>query len=197
VWIGALFAIGSLCFVLGPFPGFVHVVGAEADAAVFFAGSLLFTAAAALQSLQARTRRRSTDWWAAAVQLAGTLFFNLSTYRALDATLANGEEDRVIWRPDAFGSVCFLIASTLAWLEVRGRGRGRDVAWWIAAVNLAGSIAFGVSAVAGYIVPATGDVLDLAAANISTVAGALCFLAGAVLLLIDTARVRAAPLEAT
>jgi len=195
VWIGALFAIGSLCFVAGPFPGFVHLVGAEADAAVFFAGSLFFTAAAALQYREAA--KRTNDWWAAAVQLAGTLFFNLSTFRALDAALANGDENRLIWRPDAFGSVCFLVASTLAWLEVRGRGRGRDVAWWIAGVNLAGSIGFGVSAVAGYIVPATGDVLDLAAANISTVAGALCFLAGAVLLLIDTARVRAAPLEAT
>ena len=182
MWIGVLFAIGSLCFVVGPFPGFVHLVGAEADAAVFFAGSLFFTAAAALQFLQARAHPRSTDWWAAAVQLAGTLFFNLSTYRALDAALSNGSEDRLIWRPDAFGSICFLVASALAWLEVRGRPR--DTGWWIAAVNLAGSIAFGVSAVAGYIVPATGDVLDLAAANVTTVLGALCFLAGAVLLIV-------------
>ena len=57
-------------------------------------------------------------------------------------------------------------------------------------INLAGSIAFGVSAVAGYIVPATGDYLDLAAANVSTVVGALCFLAGALLLLVDGARAR-------
>jgi hypothetical protein len=42
--------------------------------------------------------------------------------------------------------------------------------------------------VAGYIVPATGDYLDLAAANLSTVVGALCFLAGALLLLVDGAR---------
>ena len=52
-WIGVLFAVGSACFVVGPFPGFVHVVGARADAAVFFAGSLFFTSAAALQYLEA------------------------------------------------------------------------------------------------------------------------------------------------
>ena len=41
--------------------------------------------------------------------------------------------------------------------------------------------------------PATGDYLDLAAANVSTVVGALCFLAGALLLLVDGARTRGAP----
>ena len=186
-WTGVLFAVGSLCFVVGPFPGFVHVVGAAADAAVFFAGSLFFTAAAALQYLEAgafEPRRR--DWWAAVVQLAGTLFFNRSTYDALETGVSTGQEDRLIWRPDAFGSVCFLVASVLAWIDVRGAAvsdHRPGLEWWIAAVNLAGSVAFGVSAVAGYIVPATGDALDLAAANLTTVLGALCFLAGAVLLL--------------
>ena len=212
-WIGVLFAIGSACFVVGPFPGFVRLVGAGADAAVFFAGSLFFTAAAALQYLEAvnadrgpervGARRRlrllafephRIDWWATLIQLAGTLFFNLSTYRALETALSNGQEDRLIWRPDAFGSVCFLVASTLAWLEVRGGGpQRREFAWWIAAVNLAGSVAFGVSAVAGYVVPATGEDLDLAAANVTTVVGALFFLAGAVLVLIEVARARVAP----
>ena len=201
-----LFAIGSACFVVGPFPGFVHLVGAAADAVVFFAGSLFFTTAAALQYLEAvnadrigaRLRvlafePRRIDWWATLIQLAGTVFFNLSTFRALQTGLSTGQEDRLIWRPDVFGSTCFLVASTLAWVAVCGvpgcRPR-RQLDWWIAAVNLSGSVAFGVSAVAGYIVPATGTDLDLAAANVSTVAGALCFLAGAVLLLIQGARAR-------
>jgi hypothetical protein len=55
--------------------------------------------------------------------------------------------------------------------------------WWIAVVNLAGCVAFGISAVAGYVVPSTGDALDLAAANSWTSLGALCFLIGSVLLL--------------
>jgi hypothetical protein len=179
-----LFAIGSTCFVVGPFPGFVKLVGAVADAAVFFAGSIFFTSAATLQFLDTPKSDR-IDRWASAIQLAGTLFFNLSTGRALHASIDLAQENSLIWRPDAFGSICFLAASGLAWYAVRG---GRDRGWWIAVINLAGSIAFGVSAVAGYIVPATGDYLDLAAANLGTVVGALCFLAGALLLLVDGAR---------
>jgi hypothetical protein len=59
--------------------------------------------------------------------------------------------------------------------------RTRD--WWIAAVNLLGCIAFGVSAVAAYVIPSTGSALDLARANATTAFGALCFLVGALLLL--------------
>ena len=161
-WIGLLFAGGSLCFALGPMPGFVDLVGAGADAAVFFAGSILFTSAAALQLAQERG-------WATGIQFAGTLFFNLSTFRALGAT----EENKLIWTPDALGSVCFLVASALAWREDRDR---------IAALNLVGSVFFGVSALASYVVPDTGDELALGAANFTTVLGALCFLAGALLL---------------
>lgn len=53
----------------------------------------------------------------------------------------------------------------------------------IAVVNLIGSVAFGISAVASFVVPATGDVLDLAAANFMTAIGAAGFLAGAILLM--------------
>ena len=50
-------------------------------------------------------------------------------------------------------------------------------------MNLIGSIAFGFSAVASYVVPSTGDVLALGASNFSTALGAACFLTGAILLL--------------
>ena len=60
--------------------------------------------------------------------------------------------------------------------------------WWIAALNLTGSVAFGVAGVASYFVPDTGDILDLAAANWMTGIGALCFLAGAVGLLVEGRR---------
>lgn len=52
-WIGLLFAIGSLCFLLGPLPGFVPLVGSAADGTVFFVGSVFFTSAALLQYLEA------------------------------------------------------------------------------------------------------------------------------------------------
>jgi hypothetical protein len=49
--------------------------------------------------------------------------------------------------------------------------------WWEPAINLLGCILFGISAVAGYLVPSTGSLIDLAAANWNTALGAACFLA--------------------
>ena len=48
------------------------------------------------------------------VQLAGTLFFNASTLHAQASSLSAIEQDQKVWRPDAYGSACFLIASALA-----------------------------------------------------------------------------------
>ena len=166
-WTGCLFAGGSLCFAIGPFPGYVQLVGQGAAGATFFAGSILFTSAALLQLLR-------DPGWATGVQLAGTLFFNLSTFGALTAGLSTHQENRVVWAPDVFGSACFLVASWLAWTASRDR---------VGAWNLCGSFAFGIAAAASYVVPKTGDVLALAPANLTTVLGALCFLAGSLLLL--------------
>ena len=177
-WIGVLFAVGSTCFLVGPFPGFVELVGSAADAAVFFVGSIFFTSAALLQTVTSVGR---LDRWACLVQVAGTVFFNVSTFRALQTGLDNVEYDRLVWTPDALGSICFLVSGVLAYVEVRGRPR-LTTEWRIAAVNLVGCVAFGISAAAGYVVPSTGSPLDLAAANTWTSFGALCFLVGALLM---------------
>src|SRR3954454_18415828 len=116
-WIGVLFAIGSASFLVGPFPGFVELVGSEVDAAVFFAGSLFFTSAALLQMLHSGG---GLDRVASVVQFAGTLFFNLSTFHALQSGLDTTEYDRLVWRPDARGSICFLLPRRGA--HCRGRG---------------------------------------------------------------------------
>ena len=178
-WIGVLFAIGSACFLVGPLPGFVELVGSGVDAAVFFAGSVFFTSAALLQLLHSDG---GLDRWACVVQFAGTLFFNVSTFRAMQTGLDAAEYDRLVWTPDWRGSVCFLFSGVLAYLAVR-RLPHRATDWRIAVVNLAGCVAFGIAAVAGYVVPSTGSALDLAAANAWTSLGALCFLVGALLLL--------------
>ena len=57
--------------------------------------------------------------------------------------------------------------------------------WWEPAVNLLGCVFFGISAIAGYVVPSKGSMLDLAAANWNTCLGALCFLACAVATLLS------------
>ena len=187
-WTGVLFAIGSTCFLVGPFPGLVELVGSEIDGVVFFVGSLFFTSAAALQYVEGGLfGPRRLDWWSNVIQLAGTVFFNVSTFDALQTGLDANEYDRLVWTPDARGSVCFLVSGCLAMLAVGKARATRD--WWIALVNLLGCVAFGISAVAAYVVPSTGDALDLAGANVFTSLGALCFLVGAVLLLPRAANV--------
>ena len=131
-------------------------------------------------------RPRQIDWWASAIQLVGTVFFNFSTGNALRVDLSSQAAHHHIWRPDALGSVCFLVASGLAWFEVChgwSAWSPRSLAWWITLANLVGSVAFGVSAVAAYIVPATGRVRNIELSNLGTFVGAVCFLGGAILLL--------------
>jgi hypothetical protein len=186
-WMALLFATGSLCFLIGPFPGYASLVGASAVAITFFAGSILFTGGGAVQTWLAAPARNDAGagraaWWAAVVQSAGTLFFNATTLHAIDTATSNSAYDRVVWRPDALGSVCFLVSGVIAYraADRHVRRAERRPGWWEPAVNLLGCVFFGVAAVAGYLVPATGSILDLAAANWTTAAGAACFLACAV-----------------
>jgi hypothetical protein len=187
-WMAVCFALGSTCFVVGPFPGYAQLVGDSADAVTFFVGSILFTIGAALQSWLAWANRRATGggragWWAAIIQSAGTLFFNVTTYQAMHTAVTSSEYNKLVWRPDWRGSICFLVSGTIAyrasprlrwhrWLPVRG-GAG----WWQPTVNLLGCIFFGISAIAGYVVPSTGSMLSQAACNWNTALGAACFLA--------------------
>jgi hypothetical protein len=202
-WIGVLFAIGATCFFVGPLPGFVELVGSGIDGLVFFVGSVFFTTAAALQCVETFNADRGPaaeshrfrivafepgriDWWSSIVQFAGTLLFNVNTYHAMSTGFDNPSYDRLVWAPDVIGSACFLVSGYLAYAEASGgllRPARRTLGWWIAAVNLVGCIAFGISAIAAYVVPSSGSVVDLVWANAFTAFGGLCFLVGAVLLL--------------
>ncbi len=201
-WTAGLFGVGSVCFLLGPLPFFLQLVGAHVDALVFFVGSLFFTAAAALQmrtSVRTRAahsatdsrspgRSRSLDLWGSGVQLAGTLFFNVTTYRSLDTPLTSVDYNQVVWRPDAFGSVCFLVSGCLAYALTSGRllsAPPHSLDGAMASTNLLGCVAFGVSALGAFVVPQTATTVDAAVANGGTAVGALAFLIGAALLLPD------------
>ena len=133
------------------------------------------------------------------MQLAGTVFFNVSTGVAMVSDLSAQAAHRHVWRPDAFGSVAFLVASALAWFEVcHGwtAWRPRSLSWSITLLNLIGSVAFGVSAVAGYINPDTGQLHNAEVSNLGTFIGALCFLAGALLLMPERTEDSEAPAPA-
>src|SRR6266550_282782 len=148
-WIAVGFAIGSACFFIGPFPGFVQLVGTGADGVVFFAGSVFFTLAAALEvreSTLSLGRRWSADasWWSAAIQFAGTLLFNVSTFSAMQSGLSTHQQNKLVWAPDLIGSACFLVSGWLGYavttgphlLHARWLPERRDRAWKMAAVNL-------------------------------------------------------------
>jgi hypothetical protein len=184
--IAAGFALGSFCFLIGPFPGVVQLLGSGPDAVVFFIGSIFFTLAAGLELRQATLRRGARwgsdgAWWSAAIQFVGTLWFNVDTFEATQTGFSVQQDNRLIWAPDVIGSACFLLSGAIAY-RIAARGGQHDRTWHMAAVNLAGCVLFGISAIASYFVPTTGSILDLAAANWGTSLGAACFLAGAVLL---------------
>ena len=199
-----------MCFLVAPLPTFFEWVGARTDSGVFFVGSLFFTTAAALQwlaTIHADTEAgtpssgestrvlawepRRIDFWSSGVQLLGTLFFNVTTFRALTTAVDQPSYDHVVWRPDAFGSVCFLVSGYLAYVEVAGGLLSRvplTREGAVVSVNLFGCVAFGVSAVAGYVLPATGEVVDVTLADAATSVGAFGFLVGALLLLPEGAQ---------
>jgi hypothetical protein len=162
---GLAFALGSACFLVGPISGYADLVGARADAVTFFVGSVLFTIGGALQVRMADGR---AAWWAAVFQSAGTLFFNVSTFRALHHALSSPGYDRLVWRPDLYGSICFLISGVIAYRASHG---------WQPTVNLLGCVLFGISAVTAYVLPSTGSEAHPEIANWTTGAGAACFLA--------------------
>jgi len=219
-WTGVLFAIGSLLFLIPA----VAALSSSADwiGVTFFAGSIFFTTAALLQlaaSSEVPHRRRpheerrllrprawlphTVDWVAASIQFGGTLLFNINTFNAMDRALSTQQVNVRVWAPDMIGSGCFLAASLLAFANVEHAWlsfRPRDLDWWIAFVNLLGSLAFGAAAVASYVRPSTGSALDDAIANGGTAAGAAMFLIGAVLLLPQADRAQrrlpAAPIDA-
>jgi len=191
-----LFAIGSTCFALGSLPVYFDNVGAAITAATFFAGSLFFTSAGYIQyflSINTGGERRflavrnlTSDAMASGIQSIGTLFFNVSTGAALISNLSVQQENRLIWAPDLFGSIAFLISSAIAFGLARRlstKVEGRRAVWWEGAVNLAGSVAFGLSALAAVVLPTTGEPLNLAIVNAGTFVGAMCFLVGAIIVL--------------
>lgn len=208
-WMGVLFAAGSACFAVAAVPTVAVRVGTTTDNRIYFVGSLLFTTAGLLQYAQvvgaddpalsgvrARLSALATwsphriDWLAAAVQSVGTLFFNVSTGHALTAAAGGADLNQAIWRPDALGSACFLVSSYLSFAEVchgSARWRPRDLSWWITVGNLAGSVAFGFSAVASRYM-ASGQLRNADLSTLGTFLGGVCFLVASILLLPERTR---------
>jgi hypothetical protein len=209
-WMAVLFAVGSLCFAGASVASQWGSSSRPAIGVTFFVGSLFFTSAAYLQFSEAvnverraglHRRRprwrpaswepRRIDWLAAVVQLIGTVLFNISTFAALNHDLTTHQANARVWAPDAFGSIAFLAASGLAFAELCHRWvcvRRRSLSWRIVAFNVLGSIAFGVSAIASYTEPSSGEAVSARTTNAGTTLGAICFFVGALMLMPEAAR---------
>ena len=144
--IAALFMIGSFGFALGCVSVYAAAVGPTADAVTFFVSSIFFTGASFWQLVQSQTPAaaatgtardeerqrvrflawlpRDRSWLAAATQFPGTLFFNGTTFWAITIAVSDSQYDKVVWRPDFYGSVLFLVSSVFALLAL-----GRLLAW--------------------------------------------------------------------
>jgi len=199
------FLVGSVLFAVGVPLSLDTALSPVVGAATFFVGSLFFTCAGFLQLVTsseelpsaaprehaaawfaALVRARTVDWTASAIQFAGTLWFNVTTLRGLlDASGAGDASAAAVWRPDAFGSVCFLVASALALVATTRRRHLADPdsrTWWSAWLNMLGSIAFGISALGAYVNPDSGQLQNASAAAAGTFIGAVGFLAGALVM---------------
>ena len=185
-----LFMIGSSLFAFGTAPGFAMLCGADATNLLCFMGSWFFTSAALIQlSLSRPSMSRSWDMpsiraecLSAAIQLFGTLSFNLSTGAALWAARVP-DRRHFVWWPDAAGSVAFLVSGALGVVAVIltvGLVRVKSRLWLAACTSMIGSIAFGASAIGAFITK-TGVTEDARLANMGTFVGALCFLIAAFL----------------
>ena len=193
--IAALFMIGSFGFALGCTSAYASAVGPTADAVTFFVSSIFFTTASFWQLVQsqspavaatgtARDDERQPvrflawlphdrGWLAAATQFPGTLFFNGTTFWAITVAVSNSQYDKVVWRPDFYGSILFLVSSAFAILALGRiwRWRPREAAWWVAWLNMIGSVAFMASAIGAFVIPRTDAAVDLTLADRGTLRG--------------------------
>ena len=131
------------------------------------------------------------------MQLVGTVYFNVTTFAGLLDVPAD-LENRIVWRPDAIGSVCFLVSSVIAFAEAGHRWwswRPGQRDWHITALNLWGSIFFGASALGAH-VDSAGSLTNVQLANGGTFLGAVCFLVASVLMMPE-GRITAGPSRST
>lgn len=189
------FVIGAMLFALGSAPRLSDWLGSLGANIAFFVGAWFFTAGAFQQLLlsgpatikSASKVALRVVWLSAAVQLLGTLLFNVSTGAALHARTIPEERD-FVWAPTAEGATAFLVSSALAVFVLIRAGQywqpaSRD--WLSTWFNAFGSIGFGFSA-AGAVITVDGAVFNASWVHGGTFIGALFFVAGSAIYLVPS-----------
>lgn len=204
-WIGVVFAIGAALFCIASVLCLLDVF-VSATNVIYFLGSVPFTFAAYLQLYQAAnvdplpsdvkvvSNQRAffgwmphdIGWLSCAFQFAGTVLFNFNTFDAMFPSLSWFGQDLLVWIPNFFGSILFLLSGYLALIEV-GHAywtwKPRELSWWITSVNFLGCVGFMISAVLAIALPGHDSPVRITAAVAFTLQGAVCFFLGALLML--------------
>ncbi|WP_029057247.1 hypothetical protein [Stappia stellulata] len=210
-WMGLTFAVGASLFMLGSLLSLVpsSLSGLQINC-IFFAGSIPFTLAGYLQHFQAANtpafagigvpveqtegirwigwQPASPGWWCTLAQLIGTIAFNFNTFDAIRPPTGQLAQDFMIWVPGMIGSVCFLVSGYLAYIEAGHAHisfRPRDLDWCIAAINLSGCFAFMIASTLAYVPAVREPAWIPELSNLNLLVGATCFLAGALLLMVE------------
>lgn len=212
-WIGLIFALGSFLFALGSVLGLSPALAQRwaiqpsVINMIYFVGAIPFTTAAYLQLFQVanaapRSRHRrlpmlfgwfpkNLGWLSCALQLPGTILFNINTWNAMQPGLTWFQQDVDIWAPNFIGSVLFLASGYLGFVETCHAYWGwkpSSLSWWITFTNLLGCIGFMIAAVYAFVLPKPllADAVSLS--TIFTLIGAVFFLIGSLLMLPEAAR---------
>lgn len=181
------FMIGSALFAIGTAGSIWGFGDSNFTNMMCFVGAWFFTAAGLMQLMlsgesmipvQYGTGKMfRAAWLAAAIQSMGTVLFNVSTSAALTAKTVEAE-GKLVWNPDAGGSVAFLVSAVFVYVAYyRTRGtlwEPNQSAWWGSHINMIGCIAFAVSAVGAFVL-SDGATKDAGLANWGTLIGAICF----------------------
>lgn len=224
----ALFAIGAAGSLVPSVFGGQHRMSVFAESC-YFVGAVLFTVALYGQLLEAinaderigpnrESHAPEQFRWLFSLRLAdvtrleilaplvfliGSLIFNYETTSSLGSLL--GLLPRAgLWQTTLIGSIFFLVASLLQFIEAGNRylsGAVRDVSWWIGVLFIAGSIAFIVGSLPGLGTPGMPNSAEDAGALIVKVgflSGGLAYVAGSYLMLPELfAQLRYHPMAGT
>ena len=191
-WIAITFILGSVLFCVGAILPFTREMSTAPTSVIYFVGSSLYLVGAFIQFIQGRRMKinhrddastmrhlANKNSRAAGIQAIGALLFQTSMTGAFIRSLSIAQQEKIVWVPDLFGALCFLIASsmffTLRYPIQHRQDNGRS-ARELAMMNIVGSAFFVISALGAYIVPLTDQAIYPRIANLGTFAGAVLFL---------------------
>lgn len=186
-WLAALFTAGSSLFVVGGILAFTDSAWARwfnlVGSIGFSIGALLAIVEAAGAARRLDGRRTPGSVWATAAGRASfvqgfsaiILFQFAMVTAAADTSLSWVGDDIWIWTPSALGSVGFVVAGRILWLEAKPAA---DIGSAAARFNLAGSACFLAGSLAGYFTQGPVEVAADYISNPVFLFGSLAFLLG-------------------